>query len=162
MATNAEVAAAFEELAVLSEILGANVFKVNAFRKAARAVEALARSAVEMPVAELKEVEGLGASTAAKVLEFGGSGTMAELEEALAAQADIVMLDNMDDESVRVAVARCREDGAPPRGPIVEASGGITLERIPRLAAAGVDVISVGALTHSAPAADISLEFVPA
>ena len=81
MATNAEVAAAFEELAVLSEILGANVFKVNAFRKAARAVEALARSAVEMPVAELKEVEGLGASTAAKVLEFGGSGTMAELEE---------------------------------------------------------------------------------
>ncbi|MBM4360148.1 MAG: carboxylating nicotinate-nucleotide diphosphorylase [Deltaproteobacteria bacterium] len=86
----------------------------------------------------------------------------AELEEALAAGADIVMLDNMDDDAVRAAVARCRAEGTPPRGPVVEASGGITLERIPRLAAAGVDVISVGALTHSAPAADISLEFTPA
>jgi nicotinate-nucleotide pyrophosphorylase (carboxylating) len=84
-----------------------------------------------------------------------------ELEQALAAGADIVMLDNMDDAAVRAAVERCRAEGAPPRGPIVEASGGITLERIPRLAAAGVDVISVGALTHSAPAADISLEFTP-
>lgn len=81
MATNAEVAAAFEELAVLSEILGANVFKVNAFRKAARAVESLAQTAVDMEVAALKEIDGLGASTAAKVHEFGGSGTMAELEE---------------------------------------------------------------------------------
>lgn len=85
--------------------------------------------------------------------------SMAELEQALAARADIIMLDNMDDDAVRAAVARCRAEGAPPRGPIVEASGGITLERIPRLAAAGIDVISVGALTHSAPAADISLEF---
>ncbi|MBM4377113.1 MAG: carboxylating nicotinate-nucleotide diphosphorylase [Deltaproteobacteria bacterium] len=82
-----------------------------------------------------------------------------ELERALTAGADIVMLDNMNDDAVRASVARCRRLGAPPRGPIVEASGGITLERIPRLAAAGVDVISVGALTHSAPAADISLEF---
>ena len=48
MATNAEVAAAFEELAVLSEILGANVFKVNAFRKAARAVEGLPGEAAAM------------------------------------------------------------------------------------------------------------------
>lgn len=87
--------------------------------------------------------------------------TMAELEEALVAQADVIMLDNMDDQEVRAAVARCREEGSPPRGPIVEASGGITLERIPRLCEAGVDVISVGALTHSAPAADISLEFSP-
>ncbi|MEY4117657.1 MAG: polymerase/3-5 exonuclease PolX [Planctomycetota bacterium] len=81
MATNAEVAAAFEELAVLSEILGANVFKVNAFRKAARAVEGLPGTAVEMEVAALKEIDGLGASTAAKVVEFGKSGTMSELEE---------------------------------------------------------------------------------
>ena len=65
MATNAEVAAAFEELAVLSEILGANVFKVNAFRKAARAVESLAQTAVDMEVAALREIDGLGASTAA-------------------------------------------------------------------------------------------------
>jgi DNA polymerase (family X) len=81
MATNAEVASAFEELAVLSEILGANVFKVNAFRKAARAVEGLPGTAVEMEVAALKEIDGLGASTAAKVVEFGKSGTMSELEE---------------------------------------------------------------------------------
>jgi len=81
MATNAEVAAAFEELAVLSEILGANVFKVNAFRKAARAVEGLPGTAVEMEVALLREIDGLGASTAAKVHEFGAIGTMAELEE---------------------------------------------------------------------------------
>ena len=81
MATNAEVAAAFEELAVLSEILGANVFKVNAFRKAARAVEGLAQSAVAMEVAALREIDGLGASTAAKVHEFGQKGTMSELEE---------------------------------------------------------------------------------
>lgn len=87
--------------------------------------------------------------------------TLAELEEALSASADIVMLDNMDDDTVGRAVARCRAAGTPPRGPIVEVSGGITLERIPRLAAAGVDVISVGALTHSAPSADISLEFLP-
>jgi len=81
MATNAEVAAAFEELAVLSEILGANVFKVNAFRKAARAVEALAGTATAMELAALKEIDGLGASTAAKVLEFGRTATMSELEE---------------------------------------------------------------------------------
>jgi DNA polymerase (family 10) len=81
MATNAEVAAAFEELAVLSEILGANVFKVNAFRKAARAVEALSGEATAMSVAELKEIDGLGASTAAKVHEFAEKRSMAELEE---------------------------------------------------------------------------------
>lgn len=81
MATNAEVAAAFEELAVLSEILGANVFKVNAFRKAARAVEGLAGEATAMSVVELKEIDGLGASTAAKVHEFAEKKTMSELEE---------------------------------------------------------------------------------
>jgi DNA polymerase (family 10) len=81
MATNAEIAACFEELAVLSEILGANVFKVNAFRRAARAVEGLAEEASAMEVARLKEIDGLGASTAAKVHEFGTSGTMSELEE---------------------------------------------------------------------------------
>ena len=57
MATNAEVAACFEELAVLSEILGANVFKVNAFRKAARAVEGLAQTAVEMELSALKAID---------------------------------------------------------------------------------------------------------
>lgn len=82
--------------------------------------------------------------------------TLAELDEALAAGADIIMLDNMDTPTVEAALARVRGAGGP--RPIIEASGGITLERVRELSGAGVDVISVGALTHSAPAADISLE----
>lgn len=84
--------------------------------------------------------------------------SLAELDQALAAGADVVLLDNMDTPTVREAVARARgrADGRPV--PWLEASGGITLARIAELAAAGVDVISVGALTHSAPAGDISLE----
>ncbi len=82
--------------------------------------------------------------------------TMEQLDEALAAGADIVLLDNFDDDGVRAAVKRARATARPP---LLEASGGITLERIRSLAEAGVDLISVGALTHSAPAADISLDF---
>ena len=82
--------------------------------------------------------------------------TLVELDEALAAGADIVMLDNMDTPAVREALAKIDAHGG--ARPIVEASGGITLARIAELSEAGVDVISVGALTHSAPAADISLE----
>ena len=51
-----------------------------------------------------------------------------------------------------------RAAGGPKRA-ILEVSGGVTLERIPELARTGVDVISVGALTHSAPAADLALDF---
>jgi nicotinate-nucleotide pyrophosphorylase (carboxylating) len=79
--------------------------------------------------------------------------TMAQLDEALAAGADIVLLDNFDDatlaEAVRIVAGRA----------IVEVSGGVTLERIPRIAATGVDVISAGALTHSAPAVDLGLDW---
>lgn len=82
--------------------------------------------------------------------------TLQELAEATTAGADIVMLDNMDDEMVKQALAQV--EAVAPR-PIVEASGGITLERVGSLSALGVDVISVGALTHSPRAADISLEF---
>ena len=74
------------------------------------------------------------------------------LDEALEAGADVVMLDNFDSDQIAVAVERAHGRA------LVEVSGGITLERIPALAAAGVDVISVGALTHSAPAADIGLD----
>jgi nicotinate-nucleotide pyrophosphorylase (carboxylating) len=81
---------------------------------------------------------------------------LAELEQAIVAGADIIMIDNFSDELTQTAVHRCR--ALTPR-PMLEASGGITLERIRRLAELGVDVISVGALTHSAPAADISLDF---
>jgi nicotinate-nucleotide pyrophosphorylase (carboxylating) len=74
------------------------------------------------------------------------------LDEALEAGADVVMLDNFQDDQVAVAVERAHGRA------LVEVSGGISLSRIPALAAAGVDVISVGALTHSAPAADIGLD----
>lgn len=74
-----------------------------------------------------------------------------ELEEALAAGADAVLLDNMGLAEMARAVARVQ--GKIP----LEASGNMTLERIPDVAATGVDLISVGALTHSVTAADISL-----
>lgn len=79
-----------------------------------------------------------------------------QLEEAISAGADIVMLDNFSTDDCARAVERVRN--LSPR-PLLEASGGITLERVTELARAGVDVISVGALTHSAPAADIGLDF---
>jgi nicotinate-nucleotide pyrophosphorylase (carboxylating) len=75
----------------------------------------------------------------------------AEVEEALAAGADAVMLDNMDLPAMREAVALVR--GRVP----IEASGNVTLANVRRVAETGVDFISVGALTHSVAAADISL-----
>jgi len=79
-------------------------------------------------------------------------------EARLAAEAgpDIVMLDNMSVEEMRRAVVAIRS--IRPRT-IIEASGGVTLETIREIAATGVDWVSIGALTHSAPALDISLEF---
>ena len=82
--------------------------------------------------------------------------SLVELEEALGARADIIMLDNFTLADVHAAVARVR--GLPGARPLLEVSGGITLPRIGELAAAGIDVISCGALTHSAPAADIALD----
>jgi nicotinate-nucleotide pyrophosphorylase (carboxylating) len=77
-----------------------------------------------------------------------------QLVEALDAGADIVMLDNFDDDAVRDALETI--DGRA----FVEASGGITLERIASLGALGVDAISVGALTHSAPSSDLGLDWL--
>ncbi len=83
---------------------------------------------------------------------------LSDLEEALAAGADAVLLDNMSPEEVRGAVELARR-----RRPdvIVEVSGGVDLKSVRAYAEAGPDLISVGALTHSAPAADISLEVEP-
>ena len=79
--------------------------------------------------------------------------SVAMAREAIAAGADMVLLDNMGLAAMRAAVqaarGRCK----------TEASGGMTLRRVRRVAETGVDYISVGALTHSAPAVDISLEF---
>jgi nicotinate-nucleotide pyrophosphorylase (carboxylating) len=78
--------------------------------------------------------------------------TLVELDDALASAADTVLLDNMSTENIREAVRRTRGRAK------IEISGGVTLERIPELAATGADYVSVGALTHSAPAIDISFE----
>jgi nicotinate-nucleotide pyrophosphorylase (carboxylating) len=74
-----------------------------------------------------------------------------QIEEALKAGADMLLLDNLGDEELRRAVQQV--GGRVP----LEASGGMTLDRLPRVAATGVEYISVGALTHSAPAVDLSL-----
>ena len=78
------------------------------------------------------------------------------LREAIAAGADVVLLDNMDDaqlaEAVRIAAGRVA----------LEVSGGVTIERLPALARLGVDSVSMGALTHSARAMDLSLEIITA
>jgi nicotinate-nucleotide pyrophosphorylase (carboxylating) len=74
------------------------------------------------------------------------------LEAAISAGADIVLLDNMDDASMAEAVRRAAGRV------LLEASGNMTLERLPRVAATGVDFVSMGAITHSARAMDISFE----
>ena len=77
--------------------------------------------------------------------------TPEQIEEALAAGADMLLLDNLDDASLRKAVQQVR--GRVP----LEASGNMTLARLPNVAACGVDYVSVGAVTHSAPSVDLSL-----
>ena len=79
-----------------------------------------------------------------------------ELEEALKHGAEAILLDNMTPAEVKKSVDRIRKAGVPGRIPI-EASGGMVLENIRAYAETGVDFISVGALTHSAKAADISM-----
>ena len=79
--------------------------------------------------------------------------SLEQLDEAIAAGADVVLLDNMPTEMVVQGVARA---GGRVR---LEVSGGVTLERVPELARTGVDLISVGALTHSTAAADVGLDF---
>jgi nicotinate-nucleotide pyrophosphorylase (carboxylating) len=82
----------------------------------------------------------------------------AEIAEALDAGADRLLLDNMSVEELRNAVA-ARDAAARAHGPVatLEASGGITLDNVRGVAGTGVDFVSVGALTHSAPALDLSM-----
>jgi nicotinate-nucleotide pyrophosphorylase (carboxylating) len=84
--------------------------------------------------------------------------SLAELEDALTYGAEAILLDNMTPQDVRTAVERCSK--AERRIPL-ESSGGINLENVRAYAETGVDFISVGALTHSAPAVDLSLRIVP-
>ncbi len=75
-----------------------------------------------------------------------------EVADALEAGADIILLDNLSTPDIVDAVRQCRGRAK------TEISGGVTLGRMPELAATGADFVSIGALTHSAPAADLSLE----
>ena len=79
---------------------------------------------------------------------------LSQLQEALKVQVDIIMLDNMDLETMKEAVKMVKGKT------LIEASGGITLEKVRKIAQTGVDLISIGALTHSVKALDINMEIV--
>jgi nicotinate-nucleotide pyrophosphorylase (carboxylating) len=81
--------------------------------------------------------------------------TLEQVEQALAAGADLILLDNMALVQLRLAVQKCKDRAQ------TEASGGVTLAGVRAIAETGVDFISVGALTHSARAVDIGLDFEP-
>ncbi|MGA2866612.1 MAG: carboxylating nicotinate-nucleotide diphosphorylase [Verrucomicrobiota bacterium] len=81
--------------------------------------------------------------------------TLEQVDQALAAGADCILLDNMDAAQLRLAVQKC--GGRRP----TEASGGVSLATVRAIAESGVDFVSVGALTHSARAVDIGLDFEP-
>jgi len=87
--------------------------------------------------------------------------TLSQLHEALAAKADILLLDNMTPDKVREAVEAVKAAEPNDRRTVLEASGGINLSNIREYAEAGVDLISIGAITHSAPAVDISFKIKP-
>jgi len=86
-----------------------------------------------------------------------------QIDEAMEAGADALLLDNMDDPTLVQAVARARglalRRGAPV---LLEASGNMRAERLPGVAAAGVDLVSMGGLIHQAPWADLSMRIVAA
>jgi nicotinate-nucleotide pyrophosphorylase (carboxylating) len=83
------------------------------------------------------------------------AGSLAQVDEALAAGADVILVDNMGTSDICEAVRRAAGRAK------VEISGGVTLERLPELSATGADFVSAGAITHSAPAVDISFEIEP-
>ena len=81
--------------------------------------------------------------------------TLAEVDEALAARANVILVDNMTSADIRAAVAHACGRAK------IEISGGVTLDRLPEIASTGADYVSIGALTHSVPAADLSFELEP-
>jgi nicotinate-nucleotide pyrophosphorylase (carboxylating) len=105
---------------------------------------------------------GVGEASARAMRQSGGLQveveveTLDELDEALAAGVPRILLDNFTTYDIREAVKRINGRAE------IEISGGVTLERIPELATTGAQYVSIGALTHSAPAADLSFELEPA
>ncbi|MGH2603550.1 MAG: nicotinate-nucleotide diphosphorylase, partial [Dehalococcoidia bacterium] len=101
-----------------------------------------------------KAVSRMRAAGPAMPLEIEAQ-SLADVDAALAAGADIILLDNLTLDEVREAVRRVAGRAR------TEISGGVTLDQIRDLARTGADYVSVGALTHSAPAADLSFELEP-
>ena len=116
-------------------------------------------------IASVRQADGTLADAVSTALANVGPATGVEVEvtnldearEALEAGAAALLLDNFSVDDLPPAVALARQ-----RGARTEASGGITLELVPRVAATGVDAISLGALTHSAPSLDIALDITAA
>lgn len=81
--------------------------------------------------------------------------SLQQVDDALNAGADIILLDNLSTPDIIAAVQKCRGRAK------TEISGGVTLARMPELAGTGADYVSIGALTHSAPAVDLSFEIEP-
>ena len=81
--------------------------------------------------------------------------TLAQVRQALQGKADVILLDNMSPSKIQQAVEIIKGQA------LVEVSGGIKLNNIRDMAKTGVDIISIGALTHSAPAMDLSMDIIP-
>jgi nicotinate-nucleotide pyrophosphorylase (carboxylating) len=107
------------------------------------------------PIGRAVEAARAGAPKGTKFIEVEVD-TLEQLDRALEVGPDIILVDNLGPEKLAEAVRR-RNERAP--GILLEASGGVTLATVRALAETGVDRISVGALTHSAPALDIGLDF---
>ena len=112
---------------------------------------AAAGGSIEKAVRLAREQAPLTVKIEVEVTDFD------EMDRALEAGADVIMLDNMATDQMVEAIGRIREHSG--ERVAVEASGNITLERLPEIADIGLDYISSGALTHSIEAADISLKF---
>src|SRR5690606_14336550 len=85
-------------------------------------------------------------------------GDIAQARAAVAAGADALLLDNMTPDEVRAVVAEVRAQDA--RRPLLEISGTVTLDTVATYATSGADMVSIGALTHSAPVLDIGLDVI--
>ncbi len=102
----------------------------------------------------LKAIEQARAHAPAGIIMEVECESLAQVEDAIAVGVDAILLDNMSPDEMCQAVAMAHGKA------VLEASGGITLANVRDVALTGIDVISVGALTHSAPCADVALDFV--
>jgi len=121
------------------DLSDAVLIKDNHLAASGSVTQAIARARAATPGGTIVEVE---------------CESVRQVAEAVAGAADAILLDNMDLADLRAAVELARGKA------LLEASGGVTLGNVRAIALTGVDIISVGALTHSAPAADVALDFV--